>query len=267
MIRFLGSLEELDFNRAYRFPPAQEASPEGIVCAGGNLSPGMLLSAYRQGIFPWYSENEPILWWSPNPRFAILPETLHISRSSIRLLRKADYRISLDRNFRAVIEACAKVPRPGQEGTWILPEMIEAYTRLHALGYAHSLEVWKHGLLVGGLYGISLGGAFFGESMFSLSSGASRTGFLNLALWLFDRGFLLIDSQVHTLYVETMGGVDMPRGSYMAKLDKALGLPDHRGNWGELFPDFPHSEALARLLGTRPAFEPEGEKQEDQARM
>jgi len=190
MIRFLGRLEELDSDRAYRFPPIQEASPEGIVCAGGNLSPGMLLSAYRQGIFPWYNDDEPILWWSPNPRFAVLPETLHVSHSSVRLLRKADYGFSLDKKFRTVMEACAKVFRPGQEGTWIRPEMIEAYTRLHYLGYAHSLEVWKDGLLVGGLYGISLGGAFFGESMFSLSPGASRAGFLSLALWLFDQGFL-----------------------------------------------------------------------------
>ncbi|MDD3981583.1 MAG: leucyl/phenylalanyl-tRNA--protein transferase [Spirochaetia bacterium] len=257
MIRFLGRLEELDFDGLYPFPPVDAASPEGIVCAGGNLSPGMLLSAYRQGIFPWYSNDEPILWWSPNPRFAILPETLHISRSSLRLLRQAEYSFSLDRNFRAVMEACAKVPRPGQDGTWILPEMIEAYTRLHRLGYAHSLEVWKQGLLVGGLYGVSLGGAFFGESMFSLSPGASRAGFLSLALWLFEWGFLLIDSQVHTLYVETMGGVDLPRGSYLAKLDKALRLTDRRGNWNDLFPEFPRSAALARILGPNLDFLPQ----------
>ncbi len=251
MIRFLGRLEALGTDRGYRFPSAEEASPEGIVCAGGNLSPGMLLSAYRQGIFPWYSDDEPILWWSPNPRFAVLPETLHVSRSSLRLLRKREYDFSLDRRFGDVIEACAKVPRPGQLGTWILPEMIEAYTKLHELGYAHSLEVWKEGLLVGGLYGISIGGAFFGESMFSLSPGASRAGFLSLALWLFERGFLLIDSQVHTLYVETMGGVDLPRGSYLSKLARALYLPDSMGNWGELFPGFPESAELIRLLGPR----------------
>lgn len=250
MIRFLGRLEELGIDKDYRFPPAEEASPEGIVCAGGNLSPGMLISAYRQGIFPWYGEDEPILWWSPNTRFAVLPETLHVSRSSLRLLRKGEYGFSLDQRFRTVIEACAKVPRPGQSGTWILPEMIEAYTRLHSLGYAHSLEVWKEGLLVGGLYGLSLGGAFFGESMFSLSPGASRAGFLSLALWLFDQGFLLIDSQVHTLYVETLGGVDLPRGSYLAKLGKALSLPDRRGNWSGLFPGFPDSELLAQLPGS-----------------
>jgi leucyl/phenylalanyl-tRNA--protein transferase len=251
MIRFLGRLEALDTDRDYRFPPVEEASPEGIVCAGGNLSPGILLSAYRQGIFPWYSEDEPILWWSPNPRFAVLPETLHVSRSSLRLLRKGEFDFSLDRRFRAVIEACAKVPRPGQSGTWILPEMIEAYARLHELGYAHSLEVWKEGFLVGGLYGISIGGAFFGESMFSLSPGASRAGFLNLASWLFERGFLLIDSQVHTLYVETMGGVDLPRGSYLSKLGRALSLPDSRGNWDELFPGFPKSAELIRLLSPK----------------
>jgi len=250
MIRFLGSLEELDFNRAYRFPPAQEASPEGIVCAGGNLSPGMLLSAYRQGIFPWYSENEPILWWSPNPRFAILPETLHISRSSIRLLRKADYRISLDRNFRAVIEACAKVPRPGQEGTWILPEMVEAYTRLHALGYAHSLEVWKHGLLVGGLYGISLGGAFFGESMFSRESNASKTAFLVLAMTLFERGFEFIDCQVYTHYLELMGAILIPRRQYLAMLAHALQKQDLKGPWPLFFPEFPDAETIMSRLHT-----------------
>lgn len=242
MIRFLERLGSLDENGHFKFPPVEGSSPEGIVCAGGNLSPGMLLSAYRQGIFPWYSKNEPILWWSPNPRFAVLPETLHVSRSSDRLLRKAGFSFSLDRRFKQVMEACASVHRTGQDGTWILPEMIEAYTGLHRLGYAHSVEVWLGDELVGGLYGVSLGSAFFGESMFSLVSGASRVGFLHLARWLFRLGFSLIDSQVHTLYLETMGGVDIPREWYLTRLEKALMNPDLRGDWATLFPEFPGTE-------------------------
>ncbi|HWP68715.1 MAG TPA: leucyl/phenylalanyl-tRNA--protein transferase, partial [Rectinemataceae bacterium] len=196
MIRFLRSVPILDEACSYRFPSLEGSSPEGIVCAGGNLSPGILLSAYRQGIFPWYGEGEPILWWSPEPRFAVLPETLHISESAAKLLRRHPFRLTIDQAFGKVIASCAFIPRQGQDGTWIVPDMIEAYNKLHELGFAHSVEVWDKDVLVGGLYGISLGGAFFGESMFSAKSGASRFGFLCFAMALFENGFELIDSQV-----------------------------------------------------------------------
>lgn len=247
MIRFLRSVPILDEGCAYAFPSVEGSSREGIVCAGGNLSPGLLLSAYRQGIFPWYGEGDPLLWWSPNPRFSVLPETLHVSASSARLLKRGHFTLTLDEDFHQVIAACATIQRPGQDGTWILPEMIQAYERLHELGFAHSVEAWKEGRLVGGLYGVSLGGAFFGESMFSVESGASRAGFLSLATMLFERGFLLIDSQVHTDYVASMGGVDIPREAYLGRLAKALELPDARGAWNTLFPPFPLSDRLARL--------------------
>ncbi|HWR13058.1 MAG TPA: leucyl/phenylalanyl-tRNA--protein transferase [Rectinemataceae bacterium] len=247
MIRFLRSVPRLDEECLYAFPPVGGSSPEGIVCAGGNLSPGVLLSAYRQGIFPWYGVGDPLLWWSPNPRFAVLPETIHIPASSRKLLRRNGFKLTLDRDFGSVIASCAGIRRPGQAGTWIIPEMMEAYEALHERGYAHSVEVWKGTSLAGGLYGVSLGGAFFGESMFSLESGASRVGFLSLALTLFEQGFSLIDSQVHTDYVAGMGGVDLPRGAYLRRLEAALRQEDKKGSWKERFPNFPFSKTLADI--------------------
>ncbi|MGB4586595.1 MAG: leucyl/phenylalanyl-tRNA--protein transferase [Rectinemataceae bacterium] len=242
MIRFLRSVPRLDEGCSYAFPSLEGSSPEGIVCAGGNLSPGILLSAYRQGIFPWYEEGGPVLWWSPDPRFAILPETFHIPASSRKLLRRRPFRLTTDRAFRLVMESCAAIIRPGQDGTWITPEMIEAYVRLHELGYAHSVEAWKGDELAGGLYGLSLGGAFFGESMFSAESGASRFGFLSLAKVLFEKGFILVDSQVYTDYVAGMGGVEIPRGAYMNRLEAALRMPDRRGTWDGLLQNLPVGE-------------------------
>lgn len=251
MIRWLGSVPELDISSSFAFPPMPRSAPKDIVAAGGNLSPGLLLSAYRQGIFPWYGEDEPILWWSPDPRFIVLPELLHISATSAKLLRKARFALSLDRDFRGVIESCANVERPGQDGTWIMPEMIEAYCALHREGYAHSVEVSENGELVGGLYGVSLGAAFFGESMFSARSGASRAAFLSLAMYLFESGFEFIDSQIYTDYVAGMGGASISRQEYLKRLAKALAPPDRRGNWGSLFPDFPRSAAMDGVLRTK----------------
>lgn len=217
------------------FPSPDTATPEGIVCLGGDLSPRMLISAYRQGIFPWYGENDPILWFSPDPRFVVLPETLHISGTSRKLLKKRPFELSVDRAFSCVIENCARIPRSGQDGTWIVPDMIEAYCRLHELGYAHSVEAWRGGKLLGGLYGVSLGNAFFGESMFSKESGASRCAFLNFACALFAEGFMFIDSQVRTDYVAGMGGISIPRRQYLSMLDRALRFPDRRGSWSESY--------------------------------
>lgn len=253
MIRFLRSVPLLDEECSYAFPPVSDSSPEGIVCAGGNLSPGLILSAYRQGIFPWYAEKEPILWWSPDPRFVVLPELIHVSSSSVKLLKRHEFTLTLDRDFGQVVTSCATIGRPGQDGTWILPEMIEAYKKLHELGFAHSVEVWRQGTLAGGLYGIGLGGAFFGESMFSAVSGASRVGFLSLAFMLFESGFSLIDSQVHTDYVAGMGGVEMPRSAYLSRLTTALRQPDARGSWSDQFPSFPASRSLADIVGSTAA--------------
>ena len=222
----------------FPFPDVSGATAEGIVCWGGNLSPGVLVSAYRRGIFPWYAEGEPILWWSPEPRFVVLPETFHIPARAARSLRKDRFGLTLDRDFSGVIRACAASPRKDQDGTWLLPEMIEAYIELHRLGYAHSIEVWEEGELSGGLYGVSLGSAFFGESMFSHSSGASRYGFLRFASRLFAEGFELIDSQVHTDYLASMGGVLIPRGEYLRRLKSALTKADRKGFWHSRFPGF-----------------------------
>ncbi|MEW6548174.1 MAG: leucyl/phenylalanyl-tRNA--protein transferase [Spirochaetota bacterium] len=238
MIRFLRPAAEGENEGGYVFPPPEKASREGIVCAGGNLSRGMLLSAYRQGIFPWYDESSPILWWSPDPRFIVLPSTFHIPRSARRLGRKRSWTYSLDLAFPRVIRGCASAARPGQEGTWITREMIEAYIALHESGYAHSVEVWEDGSLVGGLYGVSLGSCFFGESMFSLRSGASRAAFIRLGAFLFSHGFSLIDSQVKTDYVAGMGGVEVPRARYLRLLKDALAAEDKAGDWNIGFPGF-----------------------------
>lgn len=235
MLPYIQTSQFFDENHDFVFPPVSRATREGVVCLGGNLSPGMLLSAYRRGIFPWYSDDEPILWWSPDPRFCILPSTLHVSESSRKLLKKKRFNLTMDTRFQAVISECAAIPRPGQPGTWITPEMQKAYIQLHMLGFAHSVEVWEDGMLAGGLYGVSLGKAFFGESMFSKVSGASRFGFLTFALVLFEKGYEFIDSQVHTEYVASMGGVDIPRSRYLALLQKALKHETRKGVWTDFF--------------------------------
>ena len=231
-MRLLRNMPILAWDGTYEFPPPETATEEGIVCAGGNLSPGILLSAYRQGLFPWFGEGDPILWWSPDPRFAILPATFHVPASAKRLLNEGRFRITVDREFSKVIRLCAGIDRKSQPGTWITDSMIRAYENLHAEGFAHSVEAWLGEELAGGLYGVSLGAAFFGESMFSLHSGASRAAFLTFASWLFDSGFGLIDSQVHTDYVAGMGGVDLPRERYFSILRGALADTTRRGSWG-----------------------------------
>lgn len=225
----------LEEDQSFVFPPPQEAHPEGVVCFGGNLSPGMLLSAYRQGIFPWYSEGQPILWWSPEPRFVLFPEELHISRSMKKLYKKRAYRISVDEDFSDVIEGCSRIERPGQEGTWITDEMKEAYKEMHRLGYAHSVEVWQDKTLAGGLYGISLGSLFFGESMFSKRPNASKYGFLAFAAALRSAGFSLIDSQVYTPHLSSLGARDIPRAEYLEHLYDGLSAPTLKGSWRHRF--------------------------------
>lgn len=205
----------------YVFPPAAEATGD-IVAVGGNLSPGMLLSAYEQGIFPWFNPEDPILWQSPDPRFVIFPEKLHISASMQKVLHRGDFEIAFDRDFPAIIQNCAAIPRHGQGGTWITNDIITAYTKLHRLGWAHSAESYVDGELVGGCYGIRMGKAFFGESMFAKVSNASKAAFLTLAQKLFADGVAFIDCQVPTDHLRSLGGEEMDRREFLRMLADTL---------------------------------------------
>jgi len=215
------------------FPPVERAIESGLLAVGGDLSPERLLAAYREGIFPWYSEGEPLLWWSPDPRFVLFPNELCISRSMRQFLKKGSLQITFDRAFREVILACRK-PRPGQEGTWITPEMVEAYVTLCRLGYAHSAEAWQEGKLVGGLYGVSLGRAFFGESMFSTEANASKAALITLVLRLRELNFDLIDCQIETPHLASLGARPIPRQEFGRLLKEALRHETLQGDWGSL---------------------------------
>ena len=201
------------------FPPVDRAlrRPNGLLCAGGDLSPQRLLAAYRRGIFPWYSEGEPILWWSPDPRMVLLPEEARLSRSLLKTLRRGQYQVRLDTAFAEVIRACGE-PRPGQDGTWITPEMQQAYLRLHELGHAHSVETWIDGVLAGGLYGIALGRAFYGESMFTRVRDASKIALAHLARYLERQGFAVIDCQMKTAHLASLGAREIRRGELLPGL-------------------------------------------------
>jgi leucyl/phenylalanyl-tRNA---protein transferase len=224
----------LDEHASFTFPPLEDATKEGIVAAGGNLSPGMLLSAYRQGIFPWYSEEDPILWWCPDPRFVLFPNELHVSRSLARVIGRGRFTVTFDRAFGQVIDACRSVPRPGQPGTWITDEIVEGYSRLHELGYAHSVEVRLGNELAGGLYGVSLGDVFYGESMFSRVDNASKVALVALTEFLIGRGCTLIDCQAHTDHLERMGAREIPRAEFLTLLERGLQTPTRRGPWREI---------------------------------
>lgn len=197
------------------FPPPDQAlaDPNGLLAAGGDLSPARLLAAYRQGIFPWYEEGQPILWWSPQPRVILVPKDIHVSRSLRKVMRRDELQVTADRCFAEVVKACAG-PRGGVSGTWITPEMAEAYTTLHQLGYAHSVETWRDGELVGGLYGVAIGRAFFGESMFSHASNASKLALVHLAGQLAEWGYGLIDCQVETGHLCSMGATSVSRAVF-----------------------------------------------------
>ena len=212
------------------FPPV-ELAEEGLLAVGGDLRPERLLLAYSQGIFPWYEAGQPILWHSPDPRLVLEAEKLHVPRSLAKAMRRRPYRLTLDTDFRSVIEGCARARRAHESGTWITPDMIEAYTELHRLGYAHSAEAWKDGELAGGLYGVSLGGAFFGESMFARHPDASKITFVALARQLERWGIPLIDSQVYTENLARFGAEEWPRARYLAALRRALERPTRMGPW------------------------------------
>jgi leucyl/phenylalanyl-tRNA--protein transferase len=213
------------------FPRPDLAEPEGLLAVGGDLGVERLLLAYSLGIFPWFGEGDPILWWSPDPRMVLLPEDFHASRSLRRLHRQRRYTLTLDTAFPKVIAACADQPRPSQDGTWITREMERAYIALHEAGFAHSVECWDGARLVGGLYGVSLGACFFGESMFSHEANASK-----LALWALVEqirrwGFTLLDCQVHTPHLQSLGGRDLTRKRFLRLLKEALAHPTRRGPW------------------------------------
>ena len=208
------------------FPPLTKAmrEPNGLLAAGGDLSADRLVQAYRHGCFPWFSEGQPILWWSPDPRTVLFPEELHVSRSLGKLLRQQRYQVSFDRDFEAVIQACA-APRRDADGTWITDDMQNAYTELHARGHAHSVEVWDHGELVGGLYGLAMGQLFFGESMFTRADNASKFGFVTLVKHLQAWGFVLIDCQMATRHLESLGARSIPRQQFADYLRDHLDQP------------------------------------------
>ena len=212
------------------FPDPDEAEPDGLLAVGGDLRPERLLEAYARGIFPWY-ERPPILWFSPDPRLVLRPGDLHVSRRLRRSLRQQRFVLRCDHAFDAVTRACARAPRPGQRGTWITPEMLDAYGELHRLGFAHSCEAWQGDVLVGGLYGVSLGAAFFGESMFHTRSDASKAALVALVWQLEAWGFELFDCQLPAPHLERHGARRWPRARFLAALARALRAPTRRGTW------------------------------------
>ncbi|KAA2240197.1 leucyl/phenylalanyl-tRNA--protein transferase [Chitinophaga agrisoli] len=201
------------------FPPVDLAEPDGLLAVGGDLSTQRLLLAYRSGIFPWFSE-PPILWWSPDPRFVLLPEELKVSASMRQLLRKQVFRITFNQDFPGVIRNCRITPRPGQDGTWITNAMQKAYIKLHEEGYAHSVECWLDNKLVGGLYGIKMGRCFFGESMFSLVSNASKAAFITFVQAAAQEGLALVDCQVHTEHLASLGARFIKRTEFIGLLEE-----------------------------------------------
>jgi leucyl/phenylalanyl-tRNA--protein transferase len=200
------------------FPDPSLADHQGLIGIGGNLEAPTLLAAYEQGIFPWYNEHDPILWWSPDPRFVLYPSDLKVSKSMRPYFNQEKFTVSFDKAFEYVIRACARIPRYGQASTWITNEMMEAYIQLHRLGYAHSVEVWEGGKLAGGLYGVSLGKIFFGESMFTLRPNASKFGFISMVRVLQERNFTLIDCQQETKHLASLGAKGVPRQEFLQAL-------------------------------------------------
>lgn len=203
------------------FPPDTQAlaEPNGLLAAGGSLSPPWLLAAYRRGIFPWFSEGEPILWWTPDPRLVLVPDEVHVSHSLRKTLRRQRFEVRTDTAFGAVLRACAAPRAPGL-GTWITPAMQAAYLRMHELGHAHSVECWREGRLVGGLYGMALGRVFFGESMFALETDASKVALAHLARLLSERGYAIIDCQMTTAHLQSMGARELSRAQFVATLTR-----------------------------------------------
>ena len=210
------------------FPHPSLANEDGILAVGGDLSCERLLLAYRNGIFPWFTEDDPILWWSPDPRCVLFPKDIKISKSMKKFLRKQLYEVTFDTCFKDVITMCAELRR---DNTWITSDIIDSYCKLHNLGFAHSIETWHEGALVGGLYGVSLGKCFFGESMFSVMENASKTALITLSQKLEEKDFLLIDCQVHSKHLESLGAVNIDRDKFLKYLERGLAHKTLRGNW------------------------------------
>jgi leucyl/phenylalanyl-tRNA---protein transferase len=219
------------------FPDIEHADDEGLLAYGGCLEPEYLIEAYGHGIFPWFSEGDPILWWSPNPRMVLFPAELKISKSLRSRLNRGEFTLSADRAFAEVIRECAAVARGDDKGTWITTEMIEAYERLHVLGIAHSIEAWKDGELAGGLYGIAIGRMFFGESMFHRRTDASKAALAHLCQIMIDHDFALIDAQLHTTHLESLGARLIPRGDYLDILGRNINREGIYNSWSELYSD------------------------------
>lgn len=215
------------------FPPLEQAlsEPNGLLCAGGDLSAQRIIQAYRQGIFPWFAAGEPILWWSPDPRMTLAPCEFKISRSLLKTLRNGNYQIRLDHDFKAVIRACARTPRPGQNGTWITAEMQAAYVTLFELGYAHTVETWVDDTLVGGLYGLAIGKMFYGESMFAHQTDASKIALAHLTAFLDEQGYGLIDCQMNTPHLASLGAREIPREQFIKRLRELIDIPPLNGRW------------------------------------
>ena len=216
---------------AHIFPNAREGSDEGLLAYGGDLNPNRLLTAYRNGIFPWFSPNDPILWWSPNPRLVLYPDEFKESKSLRRVIKNRGYVVKFDTNFEAVIEYCSQVPREGQEGTWLTDEMKNAYIELHKMGFAHSVETYFEDKLVGGFYGVSMGKAFFGESMFALMPDASKVALRKLSTLCVEKCYDFIDCQVETPHLVSLGARLVERDQFLDELEEALLKPSDIGLW------------------------------------
>lgn len=236
----------LDPLRPNEFPPVSQAldDPDGLLAAGGDLAPERLLAAYRRGIFPWYSKRQPILWWSPDPRTVFATDAMHVPRRLARWLRGCTWMLRADTAFAEVVRACA-APRARERGTWIGADMRAAYERLHALGHAHSVEAWDGAALVGGIYGVAIGRMFFGESMFSTADNGSKAALLALARALRDWGFPLLDAQVASPHLFTLGAHEMKRAEFCARVEALTAEPGVQGSWTGIFPDLAPAD-LAR---------------------
>lgn len=223
------SIYQLD-DEDVRFPDPMDSESDGLLAIGGDLSPQRLVSAYATGVFPWY-ERKPILWWSPDPRTIMYPANYKISKSLKRTIKSGKFEVRFDTAFSRVIDMCARIPRDDENGTWITTDMKMAYKRLFVLGIAHSAETFHNNHLVGGLYGVSIGKAFFGESMFHTETDASKIAFAGLSQWLLERDFMFIDCQMHTEHLQSLGAENIPKTEYLKLLAKAISFPTLKGKW------------------------------------
>ncbi len=221
-------------NDLHLFPSVDEAVEDGLLAIGGDLKPARLLEAYANGIFPWYDEDHPIMWWSPDPRMVLVPSQMIVSKSLRQAIKNNVFQVKFDEQFETVIKACGNINRKNQAGSWITKDMVEAYVKLHTLGYAHSVETYHDGQLAGGLYGVSLGGIFFGESMFHTQSNASKVALFHLVQFAMEMGIELIDVQQETSHLASLGAKTIKRDTFLALLKILLSRPTIKGNWEKI---------------------------------